>query len=178
MPLNDKVFLTFNFVLDTFPAYTFTLNDELLVLKMSTISPSSSAELKWGLWVRFKGGTTWRPVFKTEGVEVEMTAINIRTATWYVSVGLGISNTAMQVVARMDWNSAQASVKEFLPLAEAWDFTNQKVKLTYFSETETGPLFLHGKVARIDYVGGYFDTGTNIAADETVLSWMLPGTPR
>jgi hypothetical protein len=176
VPLNDKVYLTFNFILDTFPTYTFVVNDELLVLKMSTISPATNTELKLGLWIRFKGGSTWRPVFKTEGVEIELSAINIRSTTWYVTAGLGISNADMQVVTRLDWNSAQASEKNFLALAEAWDFTNQKVKITYFSETETGPLFLHGKVARIDYVGGYFDTGTNIAADERVLSWMLPGS--
>ena len=143
---------------------------------MSTISPLSNTELKWGLFIRYKGGTTWTAVFKTENIETEITTVNMATYTWYCQATLAISNADMQVQARLNVNTNIASSRVFLALAEAWDFVGQRVKITYFSESQTGPLFYHGSIGRIDYVGGYFDTATNLQADETVLSWMLPGT--
>ncbi len=173
--------LNFNFKFVNPTTGTFAVDDDLIILRMETVSPTTNNTLFFQLTARYVGTNNWKPVFINDKGYVDVPAINLVTQNWWVTAALSSTNNIVagtvpavpQQTGRINTNSNGATYKVQLDVSETWDFTTS-VRLKYFAVDVVSSYYFSGQVGRIDYVGGQYETSASSTNDDYVLEWKLP----
>lgn len=165
--------LNFNFKFTNPTGGTFVVDDDMIILRLESISPTTNNTLFFQIVARYVGTNNWKPVFVNDKEEFDVPSINLVSANWWITAALSSSNTLMQQTGRISANSNGATYKVQLLMAEAWNFTTN-VRLRYFGMSNITTRFFNGQVGRIDYMGGHYEPSASSTNDDSVMEWKLP----
>lgn len=89
------------------PVGGFIVGDQLIILRLETISPITSNTLFLQLVAKYVGPNSWMPSFVNDQGPLgqDITAADLITSNWWVTASLSSSNTDMLQIGRIIVNN-------------------------------------------------------------------------